>query len=166
VVVGVMDAILGVPYGRTNPASIIIDIPGGATRPLEDSSLIILGAIWRIVDVLTDIGARQPDPQWFFHYTFPTQCDLIEGSGEITTSGLIWLTTQIYASGKEAKERLSLSGVPSCSFVMPDYLIPDLVGPGVVGPDNGEQGGGLEWTSPGPIDLGPLYRFPLNLPAE
>jgi hypothetical protein len=97
----------------------------------------------------------------FFHNTGSDGCRDIQADGQIeqgAASGVVFLTPQWFKTAFDAQTALALSQRPFCYFIVREQWTHNLFGPILVPPNNGQPGGGLEFTSTGPIVLPGGYR--------
>lgn len=124
------------------------------------------------VPLLQEVGAPPPSapgPRFYRHYTDNAGAEGITKSGSLkpgVQSGKIWLTTDQYSDGVEARSNLALNKTPTGYFEIDADRIDGLDGPSDVKPWNGEPGGGIEYTTPNPIDMTNIPFVPFDLSGE
>lgn len=95
------------------------------------------------------------------HYTTREAAESIVKGGQINPgkSGKIWTTPDEYASGAQARAKLSLDKTPDGYFEIPTCRIQCPSAPSKVEPWAGQPGGGIEITTDFPIDIrGLIFR--------
>ena len=87
----------------------------------------------------------------------------IRSSGAINpgVDGVVYLTRTRYESAEQALRELALPVLPAYRIEIPDEGVVNISGPRVVEEANGQLGGGVEWTSPSPIDFSQAGVFEL-----
>jgi hypothetical protein len=115
---------------------------------------------------VTQVDACQlppgPDAEVFYFYQRIAQADDILASGlrAVGPQGKIWLASVLYASASEAIGPLALPDPPDGYFEIPRDRLEDLYGPSCVDPYFGQPGGGIEYWTTQPIDMGGLAWHP------
>jgi hypothetical protein len=105
----------------------------------------------------------QTETSTVFHYTSIKSAESIEDEGELIVpggSGQVYVSPTQYASAAEAQEALSLPNTPDGYYQIPLSRVPGLSEYSEVNPDFGFEGGGLEATTPDPIDVGGIPFTP------
>ena len=95
------------------------------------------------------------------HYTTREAAESIMKGGQINPgkSGKIWITPEKFASGAQARAKLSLDKTPDGYFEIPMCRIHCPSAPSKVEPWAGQPGGGIEITTEFPIDIrGLIFR--------
>jgi len=157
--------ILGLAYGPDN-AFVSVEILRrlGVFGELDEGSWISLGHILGIIRDIAEICNCLPGLEYIYHYSPLAGLAGIAQANRIASGeGIVYLTDDIYFDSQSAKSFLALDKDPDGRVVLMQSLVPALQFVGPVRPDNGEDGGGREWTAPAPVAVPDPVRIILFL---
>ncbi len=156
---------LGVAYGPDN-AFVSVDRLRrlGVFGEMDEGSWISLGHILGVIRDIAEICNCLPGLEYIYHYSPLAGLAGIAQANRIASGeGVIYLTDDIYFDSQSAKSLLALDKYPDGRVVLMQSLVPGLRFVGPVRPDNGEDGGGKEWTAPAPVAVPDPVRLILFL---